>query len=350
MISPPFVPVPPVKYGGTELIVASLVDGLTRRGHRVTLYTTGDSTLEGVERRALYGTGVWPPDPFAELNHVAFAVRDVVARGEVDLVHAHTPSALAFAWMLEPPVVYTIHQERSARLSELYRLSKSGSLTMVAISRRQRELVDDACPARVVHHGLVVDRYPQGQGDGAYVAFLGRLAREKGPASAIDAARRAGVPIRIAGRPHLPRDDVYFATELRPRLAKPGVTWIGDADHATKITHLGGAIATLCPLDWEEPFGLVMAESMLCGTPVIAFGRGAAPELVDDGVTGWLVADVAEMSSRILALASGRLPFDRAQCRARAAQRFHVDRMIDRYEALYREAVGTELAATSALS
>ncbi len=348
MISTPFVPVPPVKYGGTELIVAGLVEGLLARGHRVTLFTTGDATLPGVERRSLYPQPIWPPEPYAELNHVAAAMRELITRGDIDVIHAHTPAALAFSRMIEPPMLYTIHHARERQLCDLYRANQAPGLTMIAISDRQRELLEDTCDARVVHHGLPTDRYVAGDGRGGYVAFLGRFAREKGPAAAIDAARRAGVPIKLAGRPHLPRDDTYFSAELQPRLAKPGVEWLGEANHDQKLALFGGALASLMPIDWEEPFGLVLIESMLCGTPVLSFRRGSAAEVVDDGITGWLVDDVADMSSKLLALKRGELVIDRARCREHAIRRFHIDRMVDRYEALYLAAAG--LTSSSSIS
>jgi glycosyltransferase involved in cell wall biosynthesis len=257
------------------------------------------------------------------------------------VVHGHSAPLLSFAPVLGVPVVH----ERAEPLNDLYRATGGSNVTFVAISGRQRDLHADVCRARVVHHGLDGSRYPLGAGVGGYAAFLGRFAREKGPAAAIDAARAAGVPLRMGGSPHA-RDGAYFDAEVRPRLGA-GVTCLGDVGHAAKIELLGGAMATLFPIDWEEPFGLVMIESMLCGTPVIAFPRGAAAEVVDDGVTGWLVEDGPEMAWRLRRVATGRDRLDRARVRARAAARFGAARMADDYLRIFEEVAGAraEVAA-----
>jgi glycosyltransferase involved in cell wall biosynthesis len=320
-------------------VIANLVEELSARGHEVTLYATGDSRAPA-EVRSHYDAAIWPPNPYQELTHSAHAVYDLLRRGEgdVDVVHMHAPSALAFARLLDLPVVYTIHNDREDALNDLYRLCLASNVTMVAISERQRALHADVCPAEVVHHGIPPARYPLGDGKGRYAAFLGRFAREKGPHAAIDAALRAGVPIRLAGQPHW-KDEAYYRSEVETRLRRKGVTWMGEASHEPKVSLLGGALATLFPIGWEEPFGLVMIESMLCGTPVIAFGRGAAPEIVDEGVTGWIVRDVDEMAARLTRLATEREPFDREACRAIAARRFSAERMVDDYLAIYTLAI-----------
>jgi glycosyltransferase involved in cell wall biosynthesis len=240
--------------------------------------------------------------------------------------------------MVDVPMVYTIHNDRDDPLNDLYRASGAANVTMVAISDRQRERHEDVCAAEVIHHGLPPGRYALGDGRGGYAVFLGRFAREKGPHAAIDAALRVGVPIRLAGAPHW-RDEAYYRSEVETRLRKKGVTWLGEASHEPKVSLLGGAIATLFPVVWEEPFGLVMVESMLCGTPVIAFARGAAPEVVDREITGWIVRDLDEMADRLARVAHARVPFDRARCRAQAIKRFGVERMVDDYLAVYTMAV-----------
>jgi len=345
VISTPFVPVPPPRYGGTELVVAGLCGELGARGHEVVLYATGDSAPPGpVHLRALYPTAVWPPDPTRELAHCAFALADLLAEGGVDLVHAHAAPALACARRLGVPLVYTVHHHRDEALCELYRAVQDPGVTMVCISERQRELLADACAARVVHHGLDARRYPLGAGTGGYAAFLGRFAREKGVHVALDVARAAGVPLRLGGAPHW-RDEAYFAAEVAPRLERRrAARWLGEVGHAPKVALLSGAVATLFPIDWEEPFGLVMVESMLAGTPVLAFPRGAAGEVVEDGVTGWLVPDAEAMADRLRWLHRGGR-FDRARCRRRAALRFGVGRMVDGYLAAYATALGRRAGA-----
>jgi glycosyltransferase involved in cell wall biosynthesis len=344
MISTPFLPLPPTRYGGTELIVAELVAGLRARGHRVTVY--GIPAADGPRSRAAcppvddvrgaYTRPVWPPDPYHELHHVAWAVAaERAAAAPVDVIHTHCPSTLPLGRFLGAPLVYSIHHHRVDALASFYALQRG--VRFVAISGRQLQL----CPeigehAEVVHHGLDARRYPLGPGGPAAV-FLGRLAREKGPHVAIDVARAAGVPLVIAGRPHA-GDESYFDVEVKPRLDPPAVRRVGEVDHGRKVPLLGGACATLFPIDWEEPFGLVMIESMLCGTPVVAFGRGSVPEVIDNGVTGWVCRDADEMAWRLRRL-DGSASFDRARCRARAVARFGRDRMVRDYLAVYERAL-----------
>jgi glycosyltransferase involved in cell wall biosynthesis len=343
LISTPFVAVPPPKYGGTELIVYHLARELVARGHDVILFATGDSQLPGAELRALYPTAIWPPETWHELDHATFAVEDIVKNGGVDVIHTHIAPTVALAGFIDVPVVYTLHHVRDDVLQRFYGHRGSHRVRFVAISERQRELFLPEVDADVVHHGLDFGVYRLGPG-GEHAAFLGRFAPEKGVHFALDAAHRAGVPLRLAGQPHW-KDRRYFEAELRPRLERPGVSWDGEASHGPKCALLGGACATLFPIDWEEPFGLVMIESMLCGTPVLAFRRGSAPEVVDEGVTGWICADVDEMAWRLRRLARDRRSFDRRRCRERAAERFSVEHMTARYLEVYAAAIDHPLLA-----
>lgn len=339
LISTPFVPVPPPSYGGTELIVGTLAEELLRRGHEVVLYATGDSRLPGAEIRWLYDDAEWPPNAWHELNHVAFAMRDILARDDIDLVHAHVIPAVAMTAFVDRPTVYTLHHADDAALSRLYAGARSSTLSLVSISARQCELIGPGLIEEVIHHGLRTSRYRVGAGRGPAV-FIGRFAQEKGVHHALDAAARAGVPIALAGKPHW-KDAEYFRTEVEPRLARPGVTWNGEAAHEPKVALLGDAPATLFPITWEEPFGLVMIESMLCGAPVLAFGRGSAPEIVDEGVTGWIVDDVDEMAWQLARLAADPHRFDRAACRRRAEERFSSSVMTEAYLSLYSRVLGS---------
>jgi glycosyltransferase involved in cell wall biosynthesis len=320
---------------------------LVQRGHDVVLYATGDSHVEGAEVRYRYEEAIWPPDPWRELNHAAFAMRDIAASGDFDVIHAHVAPALAYASFVDVPMIYTIHHVHEARLHELYESFASPSLTLVAISARQRDLLGYGLSAEVVHHGLRSELYPLGRG-GGYAAFIGRFAEEKGVHVAIDVAARAHHKLRLAGQPHW-KDETYFQAEVRHRLQLPHVTWVGEAAHPAKVRLLGSALATLFPIDWEEPFGLVMIESMLCGTPVLSFARGSAPEVIEQDVTGWAVADEDEMIWRLRQLAAGRTRFDRARCRERAIHRFSVNTMVERYLQLYAASIGRPVDADKVL-
>jgi glycosyltransferase involved in cell wall biosynthesis len=330
LISTCAVAVPPKAYGGTELVTAELAKMLTRLGHSVTVYATGDSRPAGALRYR-FEERVWPPDAEAELQHAAFAWRHI-ARANVDVVHAHQPLSVAFAPLFSVPTVLTLHDARIERRVSF--LLDFPDVLRVAISERQAALVPELDVQHVVHHGLDAALYELGPGAGGYCAFLGRLAVEKGPHVAIDAARQAGVPLRLAGSPHPPDRD-YFAREVAVRLDSTGATAraVGELSLAPKVELLRHAMALLFPIAWEEPFGLAMIEAMMVGTPVIAFPRGSVPEVVEEGLTGFIVRDTREMALRLRQLDG----FDRSRCRARAVERWSSMRMARDYEAIYDE-------------
>jgi glycosyltransferase involved in cell wall biosynthesis len=331
LVSTPFVSVPPASYGGTELVVHALSRALARAGHEVALFATGDSHAPGL--RALFPEAVWPPEPYAELLHCRFAAREI-AEGSFDVVHAHAPALLAFADELDAPLVYTVHHAASPVLARFY--AAAGAALRVAISARQAALLSPA-PAAVVHHGLEAEMYPDCGPGGAGVLFLGRLAWVKAPEVAVEAARRAGLPLVVAGRAH--GDDApprWHEETLQPALHAPHVSWLPAVDLAMKRRLFARSRALAVPLRWDEPFGLVMIEAMLAGCPVVAERRGAAPELVEPGVTGFLVAGVEEMADALRRAEA----LDRRAIQARARRRFSADRMAAEYEAVYRRAAG----------
>jgi glycosyltransferase involved in cell wall biosynthesis len=325
---------PPNKYGGTELVVSELAKGLIALGHDVTVFATGDSSVFGTLKYH-FERPVWPPNPAAEARHAAVAWNQIVHDPiGFDAVHIHHEAALPNPWLkVQQPTVLTVHHCRREDLVELY--CKRHDVGFVAISNSQASLTPELSFARTIYHGLDPDLYTPGAGDGDYLAFLGRFSPEKVPHIAIDAARAARMRLMLGGEAHaIPEAEAYFAREMKPRLANAtDLEWCGELSHGPKVRMLRGAKALLFPLDWEEPFGLVMIESMLVGTPVIAFARGSAPEVVEDGVTGFLVRNMQEMVDRIRHVDQ----LDRRRCRARAIERWSTARMAREYAELYAD-------------
>lgn len=335
VVSTPFIRVPPAGYGGTELFCYELAEELRARGHSVTLFTTGDSRTT-CHKRWIYERPEWPPTPFDDAAHVGAAFAEI-ARGGFDVAQLNSSIGVPFAQLAGVPVVHTIHHHRVPELSRLYAAAATG-VHFVAISQRQLELETPLPRATVIHHGLSPERYPESHRHDGYLLHLGRYAEEKGTHLAIDAARAAGLPIVLAGRAH-PQDAAYFEEHVAPRLGQPGVREVGEADHAQKTSLLRGARALLCPLLWEEPFGLVAIEAMLSGTPVVGFARGSFPEIVEPELTGALAPPGDTAALARLAASAGAI--DRRACARRARERFSTARMTDAYEALYARIVTT---------
>ncbi len=340
VLSTPFIRVPPSGYGGTELFCWELSEELAARGHEVTLFTTGDSATR-CRRRALYPRAEWPPTAHDDVNHVAWAFSEI-ARGGYDVVQLNSSLGVPFSRFVAVPIVHTIHHHREEPISRLF--AAHPRVVYVAISRRQLVLETPLARSRVIHHGVSPERYEPSSRDEGYLLHLGRYAVEKGTHLAIDAARLAGLPIKLAGRTHAPDVD-YFLREIQPRLDQCGVDELGEVEHDRKVALLRGARALLCPLQWEEPFGLIAIEAMLCGTPVIGFPRGSFPEILDEGVTGFLAEDGDVTSMAKIAARLER--FDRAACARRARQRFSTHVMTDAYELLYERLVGAPARASA---
>ena len=334
LISTPFAAVPPKAYGGTELIVHELAEGLVKRGHDVTLYATSDSETTAT-LKSIYPTAHWPPDPLAELDHDSWAYRDAVRNGH-ELIHAHSTTALAMG-RLAPrvPLVYTIHHDEQPRISRYYR--QFPDVWYVTISADQHGRHAFLPRSTMIHHGLDPARFEWTERPREYAVFIGRLAEEKGPHRAIEAAQLAGIPIRVAGEAH-PPDRAFAQAEVEPRLAQEHVTYLGNIGLAEKVPLLRDARALLVPITWHEPFGLIIIEAMLSGCPVLAFPMGSVPELVEPGVTGYLVQDVREMAD-LLRRGSRLDHFDRRRCRAHAMQHFGRDRLVAEHEAWFARAI-----------
>jgi glycosyltransferase involved in cell wall biosynthesis len=332
VVSTPFLAVPPRLYGGTELVVHELTEGLIEQGHDVVLFATGDSHTSA-NLRSLYPQAQWPPGMLTDLNHVSWAMQQIAEAGEFDIIHAHSAVALACGRLIPSiPLVYTLHHERDEQLSAFYRDCRLVHYIAISHDQRQREIPLDHVD--VIYHGLQPSNYHwSARADGDYVCFVGRFSRVKGPHIAIDAAGRAGVPIRVAGEVH-PPDASWASAELRHRLLERHVRYMGSIGLDEKRTLLRDARALLVPIEWNEPFGLIIIEAMLSGCPVVAFQRGSVAELVEEDITGFIARDVEHMVSLIRP--GGPVDnFNRQRCRERAVERFSRDRMVADHVSLY---------------
>ena len=335
IIAPPWVPVPPPAYGGTESVIDRLARGLQAAGHEVLLAAAANSECPVPQ---VPGTASAPPDrpltgdAVSELTHVVSAY---AAMRDLDLIHDHTLAGP----LLEhepgtPPIVTTNHGPFNAALSPLYE-AMSG-VAIIAISHNQASTAHGIPVAAVIHHGIDVDDVPVGTGDGGYVSFVGRMCREKGPREAALIARAAGMPLKIAAKLREPREHEYFEQEVKPLLSRE-IEYVGELGERDKLALIGGSTALLNPIQWPEPFGLVMIEALACGTPVVGMPAGAAPEIVDDGVTGYLRSSAPEL---VIALqAAGSL--DRGACRAAARERFSTSRMVADHVRLYSQVIAS---------
>ena len=337
LVSTPWAPVPPLRYGGIELVVDSLARGLSDEGHSVTLFATGESTCP-VDRRWIHeraeGERIGMIVP--EMRHLIYAYKDL---SEFDVVHDHTligpflaaAGGLGLSDVRTPPVVTTIHGPLNSELAEIYE-SLAGKVHIVAISRAQADDAPQVKIARVIHHGLDASGFPVGDGDGGYALFLGRMSPSKGADTAIAVAKAAGVPLRMAAKMREPWEQAYFGEVLKPLLGD-GAEYLGEVSHEEKLELLASACALLFPIRWHEPFGMVMLEAMACGTPVIAFGEGSVPEIVEHEKTGFICADEEEMVAAL-----GRVSeIDRRECRSAVEGKFSFRRMARDHIELFEE-------------
>jgi len=334
LIASPFIPVPPLAYGGTELFVANLAEAIVRQGASVNVYTNGESRVKA-NVRWLYPKQEWPlasevAGVTKEIEHIAWAMAE--ADRTCDLVHVNSALAVPFSPLIRKPVVCTLHHPFEPTLSELY--ERHEEVTYVTISTKQASLLPNV-PSRVIHHGIDLKLYRFTEVKQPYLCFLGRICPIKGTHNAIEIAKRAGMSLKIAGEVQ-PIFRRYFETKILPHIDGKNIEFLGEANFSLKNELLSNAAALLFPIEWHEPFGLVMVEAMACGTPVIAFPGGAVNEIVANGISGMICRDVDEA---VRALREGA--FQSCLVRRGAEANFSADAMAQEYCQLYSELTTT---------
>lgn len=328
LIAPPWIPVPPPAYGGIEAVVDTLAVALAAAGHEVLLAASGDSTCR-VER-----VPGFPPSDVSTVGATLQELRHVFqaypAMSGVDIIHDHTLAGPHHRHRAPGvPRVATVHGQFVPAMLDVYG-AVPPEVSIVAISRSQAATAEGVRIARVIHHGIDPARVPVGAGQGGYVCFLGRMHPYKGVLEAIMIARRAGMPLRIAAKMREGVEIDYFNTVIRPLLGVE-TEYLGELTVVDKYELLGGAGVLLNPIQWDEPFGMVMIESLATGTPVVATPRGSAPEIIDDGRTGFLRTGEHDLAAAIQS--AGAL--DRRLCRIAVEERFGADRMAAEHLKLY---------------
>lgn len=341
-VSPLYEAVPPRLYGGTERIIANLTDGLVARGHDVTLFASADACtsarLVATREQALR----LDPAPLKSPIAAHLAMLDEVRRraADFDVIHFHLSHFLHFPLFEHMPerTVTTPHGRLDyVDLPAAY--ARWPNFPMISISMRQRRPLADANWVANIYHGLPIAAYqpldPEARTDEPpYLAFLGRISRDKRPDRAIEIARRSGMRLKMAAK--IDDDDPgYFHDEIEPLIDGEQIEFLGEIDERGKPGFLGNATALVFPIDWPEPFGLVVIEAMAFGTPAIVWNQGAMPEIVDEGVTGFVVDSVDDAVART----GDAARLDRTAVRSAFERRFSVDRMVDDYEAAYRRLV-----------
>ena len=331
-IAPPWIAVPPPAYGGIEWVVALLADGLVDAGHDVTLFATGDSRTKA-KLDYVFEEGPGPKlinSIYHDALHTMYSLRDPSA---FDVLHVHSPfSTLAAASHIDVPVVHTLHGQFNDLMRRLYALVAE-RVAFVAISENQRSHMPDLNYAGVVYNGIDTSMYPYREDKDGFVLFVGRTNRDKGADRAARAAALAGVPLVMAVKVADAEEEEHWRTEVEPILPE-GTVVHGEISLQQKADLMARARGVLFPIDWDEPFGLVMTESMACGTPVIARPRGSVPEVIADGETGFVVDTDEEIAEAI-----GRLgEIDPKACRRRVEERFSKAAMVEGYVRAFERA------------
>jgi glycosyltransferase involved in cell wall biosynthesis len=337
IVAPAFFEVPPNGYGGIEVVVAQLADGLVDRGHDVTLIGAG----RDLTRARFLPTFADPQGdrlghPMPELIHAARA-SEILDGLRIDIVHDHTVAGPLLAHARPAPPVVTAHGPVGGDWGD-YLTAIGSRVSLVAISAAQRRMAPELPWCATVHHAVNPDEFPYCEDKDDYLVFLGRMSPDKGVHLAIDVSRAAGRRIVIAGKCHEPAEKRYFAEHVRPRLG-PDTEWVGEVGGDEKMDLLARATCLLFPIRWDEPFGMVMLESMACGTPVVAMRRGAVPEVVVDGVTGFVCDEPDEMVAAVQEIKR----IEPGACRRHVVENFRPEVMVAGYERAFSEllAVGS---------
>ncbi len=335
LVAPPFLPVPPKKYGGTELFIAHLAEGLQARGVDVVVYTISESKV-GVETRWFYKDSLWPVkgeiyDNLRDANHSSWAISD--ACKDCDVIHLHNVPSLMFTRYADCEFVYTVHHIHEPPLSDIYAFFPEVEFVTISDFQLRQEKM---ARMRTIHHGVDLSLYQFQAGKQDYLSFLGRIAPIKGTHLACEAAKKAGIPLKIAGEVQ-PIFQDYFDAMVKPHVDGKFIEYVGPVDLAAKNELLGNSVAMLFPIQWNEPFGLVMIEAMACGTPVLALPGGSVEEVIRDGISGFICNSVDEMAERAAHSLDKLKPQTvRDYCR----RYFSLERMVSDYLGLYQELVG----------
>ncbi len=333
-VAPVATTIPPSKSGSVEAMTSLLTEGLVALGHDVTLFATADSTTSA-RLSAIYTHGYWHDDnmwPW-ELYEMLNLAAAVERAHEFDIIHyeaAYYPMSLAFTRLCAVPLIQTLHHSPSTAETALW--SRYPEAPFVAISKEQAHLLAGANVVATVLHGIDTDKFAFRETPDDYLLFLGRFTEGKGVLQAIEIAKRSGLRLVIAAA-----ENAYYREKIAPHVDGVRISYHGEADFPTKVKLYGGARALLYPIQAREPFGLVLAEAMACGTPVAALDRGAVREMVDDGVTGIVFDNLDQMVEGLPRL----IDLDRRRVRARAVERFGAERMVKEYAAVYRGVVET---------
>ena len=336
VLSPVWFPVPPTGYGGIEWVVHLLADGLTDAGNEVTLFASGDSHTKATL------ASVYETAPSDQIGHALPDLRHALAcyerADEFDVINDHSgPVAAALGAAVRTPVVHTVHGPLAGEPGLLYeQLARvAPGVGLISLSLNQRRPKPDLNWVGNCANALDLQLYPAKPHRGDYLLFLGRMSPDKGAHRAIAVAMEMGLPLKLAGKRSEPREREYFRELVEPHLVD-GIEYLGEVTHGHKVELLQNARATLFPIDWEEPFGLVMIESMACGTPVIATRFGAVPEVIEHGRSGIIVDDYREMPAALEAADA----LDPLECRRYVEERFAPERMVENYVAAYRSVIG----------